>query len=153
MRAGGFTLIETLVALVVATTAATVIFASVRALLQRAEQEQRQLSSAVSTLNASVLYATFAPYPNPLLTPNVEHVEVQPTDSQLPAMRVRNFSVLGDKVLPPVSVAYTPFQAYTTTTDERFAITMIAGSLPHEGNKAVRPEAKARASDTSNKGQ
>ncbi len=130
-RQRGFTLIETLVALVIAAAAAAVILSHVRTLMLRAEKEQSHQLAVLQLLNDSlrVSYGSFANAPAPRLDGDTLLLDAGSTpDGAMPPVRVRNFSPQGEK-LPPISFAYTPFQLFATERD-RYAINAVSAALP-----------------------
>lgn len=130
-RQRGFTLIETLVALVIAAAAAAVILSHVRTLMLRAEKEQSHQLAVLQLLNDSlrVSYGSFTNAPAPRLDGDTLLLDAgSAPDGAMPPVRVRNFSPRGEK-LPPISFAYTPLQLFTTERD-RYAINAISAALP-----------------------
>jgi prepilin-type N-terminal cleavage/methylation domain-containing protein len=127
---GGFTLLETLIALVIAAVAASVILSHVRTLMLRSEKEQAHQFAVLQLLNDSLRLTHGAMPAEPVPRIEKEELWIDLTDKDwagMPAVRVSNFSARGE-ALPPVSFAYTPFQLYSTTRD-RYALFAIAPSL------------------------
>ena len=128
-RERGFTLIETLIALVIAAAAAAIILSQVRTLMLRAEKEQAHQLALLQLLNDSLrlsyrgLQATA-----PLIEQDrlVMQAPVAGQDDPL-QVEVRNFSVQGE-VLPPVPLAYTPFQLFGVSRD-RYTLHALAPGL------------------------
>lgn len=136
----GFTLIETLVALVIAAIAAAVILSQVRALMLRAEKEQSHQLAVLQLLNDSlrISHGRIPSQPLPRLEHDTLLIDAQTTDGQqTPLVKVRNF-LLNDEKLPPISFAYTPFQLYSTEQD-RYAIHIVSGALPSPDVPAPAP--------------
>lgn len=128
-RQRGFTLLETLVALVIAAAAAAVILSFIRTLMLRAEKEQAHQLAAMQLLNDSVRAEHFrATAAQPRLDGDTLLLDGQPDEGGWPQIRVRNFSVRGEK-LPPISFAYTSFQLFITERD-RYAIHAASAALP-----------------------
>ena len=130
-RQRGFTLIETLVALVIAAAAAAVILSQVRTLMLRAEKEQAHQLAVLQLLNDSlrVSHGGFTNAAAPRIEEDALLLDTGNTpDRAMPPVRVRNFSLRGEK-LPPISFAYTQFQLFTTERD-RYAIHTIRAALP-----------------------
>ena len=130
-RQRGFTLIETLVALVIAAAAAAVILSHVRTLMLRAEKEQSHQLAVLQLLNDSlrVSHGGFVYAAAPRIEEDALLLDVGSTPyGAIPPVRVRNFS-LRDEKLPPVSFAYTPFQLFATERD-RYVIHTIRAALP-----------------------
>lgn len=118
-QARGFTLIETLVALVLATIAAAVVLEQVHSLMQRAEREQSHQLAAMQLLNDSLRMSNggISDFPIPRL--EKDHLVIEPYDSNdlgLPVIEVRNYSVRNE-ALPPIEFAYTPFQSFEVSRD------------------------------------
>ena len=129
----GFTLIETLVALVIAAIAAAVILSQVRTLMLRAEKEQSHQLAVLQLLNDSLraTHGGFAKLAVPRLEQDELQIEAQAVvndEKALPLVKVRNFLPNGGK-LPPISFAYTPFQLFITEQD-RYAIHSVSAALP-----------------------
>ena len=130
-RQHGFTLIETLVALVIAAAAAAVILSHVRTLMLRAEKEQAHQLAVLQLLNDSlrVSYGRFANAGTPRLEDNALLLDVAATrGAAMAPVRVSNFSPTGEK-LPPISFAYTTFQLFSIGRD-RYAINAVSAALP-----------------------
>ena len=139
MNSRGFTLVETLVALVVAAIATSVILAMVKGLMQRAEIEQRHVLDTIGLLNDSVLFGQRFPYPDPDIVRNPGEWSVTSRrEDNLPTVRVRNFSLAGPRLTPPLEVAITPLQTFAIARN-RHAITVIAPGLPAEGSRPALP--------------
>ena len=125
----GFTLIETLIALVIAATAAAIIFSQLRTLTLRAEKEQAHQLALLQLLNDSLrlsyrgLQAT-----SPLIEQDRLLLQAPVAGQEDPLrVEVRNFSV-GGEVLPPVSIAYTPFQLFGVSRN-RYTLHALAPGL------------------------
>jgi prepilin-type N-terminal cleavage/methylation domain-containing protein len=127
----GFTLIETLVALVIAAAGAAVILAHVRSLMLRAEREQAHQFAVLRLLNDSLrlvhggAQAVEAPRLEKDRLVIVQRGTVR--EALLPVL-VRNFSPLGE-TLPAVGLAYTPFQVFSVERDI-YALHRIGPALP-----------------------
>jgi len=127
----GFTLIETLVALVIAAIAAAVILSQVRTLMLRAEKEQSHQLAVLQLLNDSlrVSHGGFANPPAPRLEQDALLIDARAANNEkTPLIKVRNF-LLNDEKLPPISFAYTPFQLYIAEQD-RYALHFVSAALP-----------------------
>ena len=125
----GFTLIETMLALVVAAFSATVILANTRALMQRAEQEQRLVRGGGQLLNDVVLAKLGQP-PRPIQELERDRTVLSANDGgKTPPVGVYNFSLSGERPLPPVQLAFTPFQRFALERDG-LAISYLAKGLP-----------------------
>jgi len=122
----GFTLIETLVALVVAATAAAVILAQVRGLFLRAEREQAAERATIAVLNGiAQLAGTDGDAPGSWraggTVPHEDALRLtQPPEDLAAEVAIVNFTVTGSaREIPPVEVAYTPFQRIAVTSGGR----------------------------------
>lgn len=138
MTSRGFTLVETLIALVVAASAAAVVFALLRGLMDRAAREQAHALSAMRLLNDATLAAKL---PRDTAQQHVDgdRLWLDFGNPSAPRMEVRNARVhTGKSVLPPVRAAFTPFQTFHVG-DDRFQFTFIAPALlsPEAGRIAV----------------
>lgn len=128
MKARGFTLIEVLVALTVAGAAAAVILAQIHGLMRRADQERRHQDMVSGLLNDSArLAATVIAEARQEL--GDEKITLHPGGRDLPMVEVSNVSVAGEKVLPPIRIAYTPFQRYAVVREGR-ELSFLAPALP-----------------------
>lgn len=138
-RQRGFTLIETLVALVIAATAAAVILSHVRTLMLRSEKEHSHQLAVLQLLNDSLRASRSNPAAS--LPPRIERdaLVLDAGGTHEPVMspvKVRNFSMNGEK-LPPVSFAYTPFQLFAVERD-RYAIHAVSAALASPVAAAAR---------------
>ena len=146
---GGFTLLEVLVALVIAAIAAAIILTHVRTLMLRAEKEQAHQLTVMQLLNDS---AYFRPGEIPLdtaVTQDKEALIVRlPPGAGREALTVRvsNFTMNGE-VNPPIDLAYTPFQRFEIRRD-RYTLSVIGLSLkpPQNTQPASVMDAAAPAS-------
>lgn len=125
--ARGFTLIETLIALVVAATAAAVILAQLRSLVARVEQERAHELAVLRLLNESARLALGSPGGERLEPVDASSLEIHYRDPGWPIVTVRNFSATGQKV-PPLVLAYTPFQLYTVS-EGAYALSIVAPGI------------------------
>ena len=143
-RQRGFTLLETLVALVIAAAAAAVILSFLRTLMLRAEREQAHQLAVLQLLNDSVRSTYFRPVAamSPFLDGDTLLLEGQSSEGGLPQIRVQNFSVRDEK-LPPISFAYTPFQLFITERD-RYAIHAVSAALPSPVSGDARLQSSSR---------
>ena len=130
LREGGFTLLETLIALVIAAVAASVILSHVRTLMLRSEREQSHQLAVLQLLNDSLRLTHGAMPAAPIPRIEKEELWIDLADKDwegMPPVGVSNFSARGE-ALPPLSFAYTPFQLYGTSRD-RYTLFAIAPSL------------------------
>lgn len=140
--ARGFTLLETLLALMVAAVAATVIIAMLRGLMDRANREQRHLHAAMQLVNEA---ARARSLPLNEATPKFENKRLHLIfrDPNLPAVEVRNINVLGGKSqLPPIEAAYTPFQSFHLSKD-KYSIAFLAPALDSPEPAKAKPDSSA----------
>lgn len=157
LRAGahGFTLIETLIALVVAATAAAAILSQLRGLVARVEQERAHELAVLQLLNESARLSFGSPGGERIETVDEERLRIIYADPARPVVTVRNFSARNQRI-PPVALAYTPFQVYTLSERNhefsllapgiRRADTIMpkksavgAGGVPEKGAPAPKP--------------
>jgi prepilin-type N-terminal cleavage/methylation domain-containing protein len=154
--ARGFTLIETLIALVVAATAATVILAQVRGFYMRAERQRAAEFAATRVLNDVARLAPDSWPPvaekgrepaaetgwraggaevrTPALWPLLLPADVSST------VQVNNFSLaLTAAQLPPVEVAYTPFQRLEVDSDGLSASLLMPALPTATTQRSTRP--------------
>jgi len=128
----GFTLIETLVALLIAAIGAAVVLSHVRTLMARSEREQAHQVAVLQLLNDSLRLAYGGPpRSSPRLESDVLVIDASSQDD-VPTVRVRNFSVRG-QTLPPIAIAYTPFQLFGVSRD-RYSLEAIAPALKAPGS-------------------
>jgi len=138
-RQSGFTLIETVVALVVLAVGAGVVLQHLRGLILRAEKEQEQVITAMTLLNE----ATRLPHwPKGQLqvvsTREGSGLYAQrltmtwPSQPNSPSVDVRNFSFTNEP-LPPLDLAYTPGQRFVLERG-RFTMSRLAPSLDPPAN-------------------
>ena len=140
MRPRGFTRIETMIALVVAATAPAIILANVRALMQRAEQEQRLMRGGGQLLNDMVLVRLDQP-PRPLQKLESDRVVLSADDEgKTPPINVFNFSLAGETPIPSVQLAFTPYQRFSLERDGR-TLSFLAKRLipPRNGHSVAVP--------------
>lgn len=126
-RARGFTLIETLIALVVAATAAAVILAQLRGLVARVEQERAHELAVLRLLNESARLSLGSPGGERLEPVDADTLRIHYRDPAWPVVTVRNFSATGQK-LPPLPLAYTPFQLYTVS-EAPYVLSVVAPGI------------------------
>ena len=132
----GFTLLETLVALVIAATAAAIILSHVRTLMLRAEKEHSHQTAVLQVINDSLrLSQTAVTAASLQLRPEkdclmLEGYELAQRD--LPAVQACNIAVKGE-VLPPITFAYTPFQSFGVSRDQ-YSLYFVSPALPAPDN-------------------
>ena len=150
----GFTLIETLVALVIATIAATVVLNHVHTLLQRAEKEQSHQLAALQLLNDSLRlsHGGLANAQQPRLENDRLVIEAGDRGQfDLPLVEVHNFSVRNE-ALPPIVFAYTPFQTFSVRRD-RYAIVALAPAVKAPAGVNTVPDNISPAGEKADKRQ
>lgn len=125
----GFTLIETLIALVVAATAAAVILSMVRGLRAGVEQEHAHEWDVLRLINDSLRLAVVGvDEKRVVLEPKATDQLLLRFDApELPRVVVRNFSVTVPRV-PPITLAYTPLQQFSLEQGI-YTLTVIGPSL------------------------
>lgn len=130
MTSKGFTLIETLVALTLAATAAAIMLASVRGLFLRAEQARTHEVAVVTLLNDLTRIA-HAHWRNGQLETHPDNMVL--ATPELPTIQVDNATIRAGQPAPPLAVAFTPFQRYSLHS-QRHALSFLAPSLPSPVN-------------------
>lgn len=143
--AAGFTLIETLVALVVAATAASVVLALTHSHYRRAAQSRSLADAVTAMLNDSAALSAGTWREGTLAQGTGLEASAEwrlvPADKTLPPLQVENIEIAGNPA-PPVGVAFTPFQRFGIARDG-LSLWLIAPSLPPP--TAVMPTPKAPA--------
>lgn len=139
--ARGFTLIETLIALVVAATAAAVILGQLRVLVARAEQERTHELAVLRLLNETTRLSLGSPGDERLEPVDADRLQIHYRDPLWPVVTVRNFAANGEKV-PPLLLAYTPFQLYTVS-EGAYALSVVAPGIRRPD--AIMPKKPAPA--------
>jgi len=141
---GGFTLIETVVALVVLAIGAGVVLQHLRSLIVRAEKEQAYVIEAMQLLNESSRLPHWPLTSMQLLTTRegtglyAQRLTMTwPGLPNAPAVEVKNFSLI-DQPLPPLDLAYTPGQRFILEKG-RLTLSRLAPSLtpPNSGDANV----------------
>lgn len=147
-NAGGFTLIETLVALVVAATTASVVLALTHSHYRRAEQSRSLADSVTAVLNDSAAISAGAWREGALAAGTGADAgaiwQLVPTDRALPPLRVENIELAGNPA-PPLAVAYTPFQRFGIIRDGH-SLWLIAPSLPPPAAVQAAPKPQTDSS-------
>lgn len=142
MRQRGFTLLETLVALVVATAAAAIILSLTRAQYQRAIKEREHALAVTQLMNnaARLGQVDWRAWPavsgENLLrldgrTRTSEALDPGPID-------VRNFLLASNDLVPPIAIAYTPLQQFGVgESSGRYSLSFVAASLVPPDNSLL----------------
>lgn len=134
--ARGFTLIETLVALVIAATASAIILGHVRTLMLRAEKERSHQSAVLQAINdslrlsrATVTVASLRSRPEKdcLVLDGYEL-----SQRELSAVQACNIAVRGEPP-PPITFAYTPFQSFGVSRGQ-YSLYFVSPALPTPDN-------------------
>ena len=129
-REGGFTLLEVLVALIIAAIAAAVILSQVRTLMLKAEKEQAHQIAATQLLNDALRISPGVISADVRVRQDKDALIIEPAGSagrETQVVRVSNFSLNNEK-LPPIDLAYTPFQRFEIKRD-RYSLSAIAPAL------------------------
>lgn len=144
--ARGFTLIETLVALVIAATAAAIILSHVRTLMLRAEKEHSHQSAVLQVINDSLRLSRTAVTAASLRSrPEKDCLMLEGyelSQRELSAVQACNIAVKGEP-LPPISFAYTPFQSFGVSRDQ-YSLYFVSPALPAPDNGDKIEQATAR---------
>lgn len=129
-RQRGFTLIETLLALVVAAFAAAVISAMVRGLYDHAVRQARVENQVLALINQSVRLQHL-PWREGV--PHEENGELSllPASADIPLVKVANHQLREGMPVPPRNLAYTPFQIFSVagTLDDGQSLHFLAPAL------------------------
>jgi len=124
-------------------------------LVARVEQERTHELAVLRLLNESVRLSLGSPGGERIEPVDKDRLQIHYRDPAWPVVTVRNFSATGQKV-PPLPLAYTPFQLYTVSA-EPYALSVVAPGirrpdaiLPKEPAPAATgaPAAKPRATLT-----
>lgn len=142
MRPRGFTLLETLVALVVAATAAAIILSFTRAQYQRAVKEREHAGAVTRVLNNAVRLNLHHWRAWPMTPGNGSLTLESPTvttEATRPGpVDVRNFLLRSAELMPPIEIAYTPLQEfYVGETAGRYSLSFIAAALPPPADSSL----------------
>ena len=124
----GFTLIEVLVTLVIVSTAAAIILAHLRTLLDLHRNARLQEAAASATLNQVALLRA-VDVTRLVATQRAERIEIRQQGSQAALAVVQNLS-LTDEEPVPVDRAYTPFQVFRFAPAARYPLPLIRRGLP-----------------------
>jgi type II secretory pathway pseudopilin PulG len=135
-------LLETLVALVVAATAAAIILSFTRAQFQRVVKEREHTRAATQVLNNSVRLSLLDWRAWPL-APDKGYLTMEertgaPEAVNPGSLEVRNFLLRSSDLIPPVEIAYTPLQQFTVgETSRRYSLSFVAAALPPPANPSL----------------
>ena len=150
-KASGFTLIETMVALMIAATAAALILTQLRGMIARVDQERQHELDALRVLNQSAWFAIGSPGDEKLVPVDETSMRIQYRDPERPAVTVRNFSAPSNDV-PPIVLAYTPFQQYSISAGN-YSLSLIAPGIERpDAIKRSRASATAKESTATQQG-
>jgi prepilin-type N-terminal cleavage/methylation domain-containing protein len=133
----GFTLLETLVALVVAATAAAVISAFLRGIVARVEKEQLHQLAVMQLMNKTALLQA-APLMDARWVYDKDVLRLLSTYPELPEVEVRNYSPEDGSTgipLPPIDLAFTPYQRLSVQVD-RYTLQFLRPALPSPARRA-----------------
>jgi len=124
----GFALIEVLVTLVIVSTAAAIILAHLRTMLDLHRNSRVQERAASATLNQVALLRT-VDVARLVATVRGERIEIRRRGEPAPLAEVHNLS-LSEKEPVPVDRAYTPFQVFRIAPAARYPLPLIQRGLP-----------------------
>ena len=134
-RTQGFTLLETLVALVIAATAAAVISAFLRGIIARVQKEQEHQVAVLRLLNQPALLRVSALI-DARWVYEKEVLRLLPARPELPEVVVRNYLPDdGGIPLPPIELAFTPYQRLTIEAG-RHTLQFLRPALPSPVRRA-----------------
>jgi prepilin-type N-terminal cleavage/methylation domain-containing protein len=125
----GFTLIEVLVAVVIVATAGSALLGHMRSLIDY-EQRVRQRQELVSALLNQVAKLQTASLAGATLRVEGQSGFLVPADREQPQVRVDNFDPTPGKKVPPLELAYTPYQIYTFTENRKPLGLVLPGMRP-----------------------
>ena len=129
-RQSGFTILEVLVALVIAATASAVIFTHLRTLIDlnaRVNEHQREVTAALNEA-AYVLGPDWGARARTRL--REQDIAVLLRGEFSPTLFVSNFMLDDKEALPPVDRAFTPYQLYRVQPGARYGVTFLFPNLP-----------------------
>jgi len=132
-RAGaqaGFTILEVLVALVIAATASAIIFSHLRTLTDLNVRLRQHQQDVTLTLNEAAYLLAPDWGQRAQATLGDENVAITLRDELSPTLFVSNFSLKEDDELPAVSRAFTPYQVYRVQPGRRYAVQLLFPNLP-----------------------
>lgn len=116
-------------ALVITATAAGIISAFLRGILARVEKEQLHQFAALRLLNQAALFRTAPTKDTRLVYSNDKSLQLIFPEPNLPEAKVENFQPDPSTLLPPITIAFTPYQRYSLSQD-RYTLTFLQPSLP-----------------------
>jgi prepilin-type N-terminal cleavage/methylation domain-containing protein len=129
-RQDGFTILEVMVALVIAATASAIIFSHLRALVDLNIRVRQHQQDVTITLNeaAYLLAPDWGQQARFSLTDR--EVAIALRDKFSPSLFVSNFSLEAKDDLPSVSRAFTPYQVYRVQPGKRYDVSLLFPNLP-----------------------
>lgn len=134
-RQGGFTLLETLVALVIAATAAAVISAFLRGIVARVIKEQEHQVAVLRLLNQTALLRV-APLNDARWVYEQDVLRLLPAQPELPEVVVRNYLPEDYGIPPPpIELAFTPYQRLTVQAG-RHTLQFLRPALPSPARRS-----------------
>lgn len=129
VSAGGFTLLEVLLAMVILVAAAAIILARVQLMMAYNDRITRHQQEARAVLNHFIHFTATDPA---LLNPALEgeRLIVRSLNEIKPVAEVKNYT-FNEQFLVPVDQAYTPFQLYSlvATPGERYTLSVLLDGL------------------------
>lgn len=125
----GFTLLEVLVALIIATSASAIILTHLRVLIDLSDRIRRHQTETSQLLNEAARLASPDWSTSSAHRLRADDVAITLKDEIDPSIFVRNFD-LHDEVGPPaIDRAYTPYQVYRVQRGKRRAIHLLYPNL------------------------
>ena len=128
---GGFTLLEVLVALVIAATATSIILMHMRTLIDLSDRIRNHQTEISQLLNQAEGLAL--PDWGDTAGSKLEDswIAITLREQLEPSVFVSNFEP-GEREIAPIDRAYTPFQAYRVQPGKRYAMSLLYPNLPLE---------------------
>lgn len=144
----GFTLLETLVALVVAATAAAVVSAFLRGIISRVEKEQEHQLAVLRLVNRAAVLRTSPLVETRWVYEQNDVLRLVPSRPELPEIEVRNYLPEGSGVPPPpIEIAFTTYQQMTVR-ENRYGLHFLRPALPSPVRKSGGTNAPANTTES-----
>jgi prepilin-type N-terminal cleavage/methylation domain-containing protein len=126
----GFTILEVLVALVIAATASAIIFSHLRTLVDLNIRVRQHQQDVTVTLNEAAYLLAPDWGQRARVSLGDDRVTIALRDKFAPSLYVSNFSLEADDELPPLTRAFTPYQIYRVQPGKRYHVSLLFPNLP-----------------------
>lgn len=126
----GFTILEVLVALVIAATASAIIFSHLRTLVDLNIRVRQHQQDVTVTLNEAAYLLAPDWGQSARVSLGDDRVTIALRDEFAPSLYVSNFSLEADDELPPLTRAFTPYQIYRVQPGKRYDVSFLFPNLP-----------------------